>query len=115
MSALYHPTRTGDEDAEELCVLHLKRRAHKMTELMIDEVLEIAETFQIAARQLRRLGSGPLKNGLDRLSSREIYQFNGRVRLAHSFPHDVCFETANKLEELAAKLELLVRPEPLQS
>jgi hypothetical protein len=85
-----------------------------MTELMIDEVLEIAETFQTAARQLRRLGRGPLKKGLDSHSFREIYRFGDRVRIAHLFPHDVCFETANKLEELAAKLEVLVRREPLQ-
>jgi len=82
---------------------------------MIDEVLEIAETFQIAARQLRRLGRGPLENGCDSISSREIYRFNDHVRLAPSFPHDVCFETANKLEELAGKLERMVKPEPFQS
>jgi len=96
-------------------MLDINQRAHKMTELMIDEVLEIAETFEIAARQLRRLGRGPLENGSDNISSREIYRFGDKIRLASSFPHDVCFETANKLEELAGKLERLVRREPLQS
>ena len=107
---------TGDEVGEELCVLDLNQRAHKMTaQIMIDDVLEIAETFQIAAQQLRRLGRGALKNGPHSLASREIYRFGNKVRLAHSFPHDVCFETANKLEEFAGKLERLVRPEPFQS
>ena len=59
-------------------------------QIMIDEVLEIAETFQIAAQQLRQLGRGPLKNGPHGPASREIYRFGNQVRLAHSFPHDVC-------------------------
>jgi hypothetical protein len=84
-------------------------------QIMIDDVLEIAETFQIAAQQLRRLGRGALKNGPHSLASSEIYHFGTKVRLSPSFPHDVCFETANKLEEFAGKLERLVRPEPFQS
>ena len=96
-------------------MLDLNQRAHKMTQLMIDEALEIAESFQMAARQLRRLGRGPLQNGADSISSREIYRFGDKIRLAPSFPHDVCFETANKLEDFARKLEVLVRREPLQS
>jgi hypothetical protein len=86
-----------------------------MTDGMIEEVLEIAETFQVAAQQLRRLGRGSFKRGAESFGSRNIYRFNGKTRLARSFPHDVCFETANKLEEFAATLELLMKPAPLQS
>jgi hypothetical protein len=89
--------------------------AGKRTENMTDEVMEIVKVFEIAARELRRLGRGPLKTGHSSLSSREIYRFGNQIRIAYSFPHDVCFETANKLEELARKLEVLVRPEPFQS
>jgi len=87
----------------------------EMSQGMIDEVLDIAETFQVTAKHLRRLGRGSFKRGAESFGSREIYRFEGKVRLTRSFPRDVCFETANKLEEFAAILERLMRPEPLQS
>ena len=86
-----------------------------MTQGMIDEVLEVAETFMAAAQQLRRLGRGSFKRGDESFGSQHIYRFQGKVRLAPSFPRDVCFETANQLEEFAATLERLMRPEPLES
>jgi hypothetical protein len=86
-----------------------------MTQPLIEDVLEIIETFQVAARQLRRLGRGPLRNGNDFISSTEFYLYNGKIRFARTYPHDVCFETANKLEQFAASLQWSVRGEPLQS
>ncbi len=86
-----------------------------IAQILIDDILEIAETFHAAAQQLRRLGRGSIKNGHHSLLSLEAYRFGERVRTARAFPRDVCFETANQLEEYAARLETLVRPEPLQS
>ena len=86
-----------------------------MSEGMIEEVMDIARLFAEAALELRRLGRGSFKRGAESFGSRHIYRFDGKIRLAPSFPHDVCFETANRLEEFAATLELLVRPEPFQS
>ncbi len=91
------------------------QRVRKMTEGLIEEALEVAELFRTAAQQLRRLGRGPFKSGYDSLSSRHIYRFAGKIKFSPSFPHDVCFETANRLEEFAATLQILVRPEPFQS
>ena len=84
-------------------------------QILIDDMLEIAETFQMAAQQLRRLGRGSIKNGYHSLLAMEVYRFGERVRTAPAFPRDVCFETANQLEDFAARLEGLARPEPLQS
>jgi hypothetical protein len=86
-----------------------------MTQPLLEDVLEIIETFQVAARQLRRLGRGPLTNGTDFISSTEFYLFNGKLRFARCYPHDVCFETANKLEQFASTLEWSVRRERLPS
>jgi|HubBroStandDraft_5_1064220.scaffolds.fasta_scaffold493473_1 hypothetical protein len=86
-----------------------------IAQILIDDVLEIAETFHLAAQQLRRIGRGPIKNLHHSLGSIHVYRFGERVRTTRSFPRDVCFETANRLEEYAYTLERLVRPEPLQS
>ncbi len=86
-----------------------------MTEPLMNDMLEIADTFQTAAQQLRRLGRASIKNGADSVRALEIYRFGEKVRLAHSFPRDVCFETANKLEEFAGRLERLVNPPPFES
>jgi hypothetical protein len=70
----------------------------------------MAQLFNDAAYQLRRLGSGSIKNGSDSILSRHIYKFGDKIRIVDSFQRDICFETANRLEEFAATLELLVRP-----
>src|SRR5580698_3145060 len=63
-----------------------------------EDMLEVAQLFDDAARQLRRLGSGAIKNGPDLISSRHIYKFANKVRIVDSFQRDVCFEIANRLE-----------------
>ena len=75
-----------------------------------EDMLQMAELFTDAAHQLRRLGSGSIKNGSDSILSRHIYKFGDKIRIVDSFPRDICFETANRLEEFAATLELLVLP-----
>jgi hypothetical protein len=82
---------------------------------MIDDVSEMIETLEAAAQYLRRLGRGSLKNGSESILAMEGYLFDGRGKTAHSFPHDVCFETANRVEEYAARLKRLITPDPLQS
>jgi len=86
-----------------------------IAQILVDDVLEIAETFHQAAQQFRRLGRGSIRNGHHSLGSIHAYRFGERVRTAPSFPRDVCFETANQLEEYACTLERLVSSEPLQS
>ena len=81
-----------------------------------EEMIEMAHSLNEAASHLRRLGRGALKNenGSDSILSRHIYKFGDRTRIVDSFQRDICFETANRLEEYAHVLELLVRPrEPL--
>jgi len=79
-----------------------------------DEMLEMAQSLNDAATHLRRLGRGALTNGSDSILSRHIYKFGDGTRIVDSFQRDICFETANRLEEYAHVLELLVRPrEPL--
>ena len=75
-----------------------------------EDMLEVAQLFDDAARQLRRLGSGAIKNGPDLISSRHIYKFANKVRIVDSFQRDVCFEIANRLEEYADTLKLLAGP-----
>jgi len=82
---------------------------------MTDEVMKIAKLFQITAHQLRRLGRGRIEKDHRSLKVIEAYLFNNKIRTAAAFPHDQCFETANRLEEFARKLEVLVKPERLQS
>ncbi len=77
---------------------------------MTDEVMKIAKLFRITADQLRRLGRGPIQKDHSSLKVIEAYLFNNKVRTAAAFPHDQCFETANRPEEFAAKLEVLGEP-----
>jgi len=84
-------------------------------EIMVEDVLEIVEVFQVAAFELRRLGRGPLRKDFHSVNFKNVYRFDDQVRLVHSFPHDVCFETANKLEEFAGTLERWVKAEICES
>ena len=83
-------------------------------EIMVEDVLEIVEVFQVAAFELRRLGRGPLRKEYHSLNFRVLYRFEDQVRLAHAFPRDKCFEAANQLEEFAGTLERWVKAETLQ-
>ena len=83
-------------------------------EIMIEDVLEIVEVFQVAAFELRRLGRGPLRKDYHSVNFRELYRFGDQVRLAHSFPRDVVFSIANQLEEFAGTLERWVKAETYQ-
>ena len=76
-----------------------------------EDMLEVAQLFDDAARQLRRLGTGGIRNGSDYIFSRHIYQFGGKIRIVDSFQRDICFETANRLEEYADTLKLLATRE----
>jgi hypothetical protein len=75
-----------------------------------EDMLEVAQLFDEAAHQLRRLGRGAITNGSDSILSRHIYKFGDKIRIVDSFQRDICFETANRLEEYARTLELLIRP-----
>ncbi len=86
-----------------------------MTQPMIDDVLEIIETLEIAAQQLRRLGRGSLKNGSESILLKEVYRFGTKIRTAPCFPRDVCFETANQVEEFAMFLKTQIAPRTLRS
>jgi len=76
---------------------------------MRDEIMKIAELFHVTAGQLRRLGRGPITKDEGSLTVIEAYVFKDEMRTANAFPHDQCFETANRLEEFAQKLEALNR------
>ena len=74
-----------------------------------EDMSDVAQLFNEAAYQLRRLGRGVIQNGSHYIHSRHIYKFGDKTRIVESFPHDVCFETANRLEEYARVLELHIR------
>ena len=76
---------------------------------MADDLSEIACLFRAAAGQLRTLGRGPIRTERDRMVAVEAYLYKNQMRLAPAFPPDRCQETANFLEELADKLEVLIR------
>jgi hypothetical protein len=82
---------------------------------MTEEVMKIAKLFQITAYQLRRLGRGPIEKDHSSLGVMEAYEFNNKIRTTAAFPRDICFETANLLEEFARKLEVVGKPRHLHS
>jgi len=76
---------------------------------MADDLSEIAGSFRAAAGHLRRLSRGPIRTQRDTTVAIEAYLYNKKMRLAPAFPPNQCQETANFLEELADKLEVLIR------
>jgi hypothetical protein len=76
---------------------------------MADDLSEIASLFRAAAGHLRRLSRGPIRTQRDTTVAIEAYLYNKKMRLAPAFPPDQCQETANFLEELSDKLEVLIR------
>jgi len=74
---------------------------------MPDDVCQIAWLFRAAAGQLRRLSMGPIRTKRDTIVAIEAYLYKDQMRSAPAFPPDHCQETANLLEEFAAKLEAI--------
>ena len=74
---------------------------------MPDDLREIAGLFRATAVQLRRLSMGPIRTKSDIVVAIEGYLNEGQIRTAPAFPPDQCKETANLLEEFAAKLEAI--------
>jgi len=74
---------------------------------MPDDLREIAGQFRATAAQLRRLSMGPIRTNRDIVVAIEAYLYEDQMRSAQAFPTDQCKETANLLEEFAAKLEAI--------
>jgi hypothetical protein len=74
---------------------------------MTDDLREIAGLFRVTADQLRRLSMGPIRTNRDIIVAIEAYPYKDQMRSAPAFPPDHCQETANLLEEFAAKLEAI--------
>jgi hypothetical protein len=74
---------------------------------MVSDLLDIASLFRATATQLRRLGRSPMQTKHDSIIAIEAYLHEGQIRSASAFPPDQCKETANLLEEFAAKLEAI--------
>jgi hypothetical protein len=75
---------------------------------MVADLSEIASLFRAAAGQLRSLSNGPIRTERDTTVAIEAYLYKNQMRLAPAFPPDRCQETANLLEEFAAKLDALI-------
>jgi hypothetical protein len=93
----------------ELWVLLAMAIEVKLLRAIDEDMLDVAQLFNDAAYQLRRLGRGVIQNGSHDIYSWHIYKCGDKTRIVESFPHDVCFETANRLEEYARVLELHIR------
>jgi hypothetical protein len=74
---------------------------------MVVDLLDIASLFRATATRLRRLGGSPMRTKQDTIVAIEAYLHRGQIRSAPAFPPDQCKETANLLEEFAAKLEAI--------
>ena len=77
----------------------------RVTAAMVGDLLDIASLFRATATRLRSLGGGPIRTKQDTIVAIEGYLHEGQIRTAPAFPPDQCKETANLLEEFAAKLE----------
>jgi hypothetical protein len=74
---------------------------------MPDDLRQIACLFRATAAQLRRLSKIAIRTKSDTIVAIEGYLHEGQIRTAPAFPPDQCKETANLLEEFAAKLEAI--------
>ena len=79
----------------------------RFTAAMAGDLLDIASMFRATATRLRELGGSPMRTEHDTIVAIEAYLHKGQIRSAPAFPPDQCKETANLLEEFAAKLEAI--------
>jgi hypothetical protein len=79
----------------------------RFTGAMVGNLVDIASLFRATATRLRELGGSPMRTKQDTIIAIEGYLHEGQIRTAPAFPPDQCKETANLLEEFAAKLEAI--------
>ena len=86
-----------------------------IAQTLIDDILEMAETFHLAAPAARRLGRGSIRMVTTTFCRLKPIDSASESEQPARSRNDDRFETANQPEEYAARLETLVRREPFQS